>query len=237
MNYNNLKKGQIITITKNDKDEIKKFICIYEFNIVHHDNEKEYIWKTDIYYYIGLLLINNEVQFFRQINPFEVKQDMEINIATEEEEKIFFHEFTNLFKIENESSIKYFTDSTYFEILSWIIERLNINSNEYIDIDGYENYPDFLYDIREKIWDILIKQMTTTFDPYTLKTFDKVLTRNNNNEPWNINIFGKIIKQNDNIMFKTINGIYKQCIPYNDTTEYLYDTIQKPEEDYYNIFD
>jgi hypothetical protein len=232
MKCDNFKQGDIITITKNDNDEIKKFICIHNFNIEYHDNNgKEYIWEPNIYYYIGLLLLNNEVQSFRQINPFEVNQNMEINMATEEEEKLFFHELTNLFKIENESSIKYFTDSTYFEILTWIIERFNLIEHEYV-----ENYPDFIYNIREIIWNILNKQLCNSFDPYTLKTFDKVLTRNNNNEPWNINVFGKIIKQNDNIMFKTINGIYNQCIPFNTYTEDLYDSIQEPE-DYYNIFD
>lgn len=234
MKCNNFKQGDIITITKNDKDEIKKFICIYQFNIVQHYSEEEVIWKYDIYYYIGLLLLNNEVQSFRQINPFEVNQNMEINIATEDEKNLFFHELTNLFKIENEASVKYFTDSTYFEILTWIIERLNININ---DDDELNNCPDFIFNIREIIWNILNKQLCNSFDPYTLKTFDKVLTRNNNNEPWNINVFGKIIKQNDNtILFKTINGIYNQCIPFNTYTEDLYDSIQEPE-DYYNIFD
>lgn len=49
------------------------------------------------------------------------------------------------------------------------------------------------------------------FDISTLKPFDKVLVRDNVNQKWNITFFSCI----DNAkMFKTMTGIYYQCIPY-----------------------
>ena len=54
------------------------------------------------------------------------------------------------------------------------------------------------------------------------KTFDKVLVRDTNDQPWKINLFSHY-KEGQEYPFVTIIGVYKQCISY-EGNEHLVDT-------------
>ena len=64
------------------------------------------------------------------------------------------------------------------------------------------------------------------FDPNTLKTFDKVLVRNERDNMWRCSIFSHI---NDCFACKYIasNASFKYCIPYNDDTKHLIGTTEE----------
>ena len=70
------------------------------------------------------------------------------------------------------------------------------------------------------------------FDPKTLKAFDKVLVRDNNNtDNWRCDFFSHIEKY-DIYKYVSISGGFKYCIPYNDETKHLVGTTKEAPEFY-----
>ena len=69
------------------------------------------------------------------------------------------------------------------------------------------------------------------FDPNTLKTFDRVLTRHFEGEKWDINFYSY---KDPNWPFPYIctDEAYKYCIPYNDETKHLVGTTDDAPECY-----
>ena len=69
------------------------------------------------------------------------------------------------------------------------------------------------------------------FDPKTLKTFDRVLTRHSEDEKWDINFYS-YINPNWPFPYTCINASYKYCVPYNDETKHLLGTTDEAPEYY-----
>ena len=69
------------------------------------------------------------------------------------------------------------------------------------------------------------------FDPNTLKTFDRVLTRHFDDERWEINFYSYT---NPNWLwpYTCMDKAYKYCIPYNDDTKHLVGTTDEAPEFY-----
>ena len=69
------------------------------------------------------------------------------------------------------------------------------------------------------------------FDPNTLKTFDRVLTRHFDDERWEINFYSYT---NPNWLwpYACMDKSYKYCIPYNDDTKHLVGTTDEAPEFY-----
>ena len=69
------------------------------------------------------------------------------------------------------------------------------------------------------------------FDPNTLKTFDRVLTRHFDDERWEINFYSYT---NPNWLwpYTCMDKSYKYCIPYNDETKHLLGTTDEAPEYY-----
>ena len=62
------------------------------------------------------------------------------------------------------------------------------------------------------------------FDPKTLKSFDRVITRNEYDE-WTCALFSHIgNKPNTRFIYVTCESVYEYCIPYNDDTKHLVGT-------------
>ena len=70
------------------------------------------------------------------------------------------------------------------------------------------------------------------FDPKTLKPFDKILVREHNNCIWKCNLFSYIIGKEECYPCRCISGVYKYCIPYNDETKHLINTVEEAPEYY-----
>ena len=69
------------------------------------------------------------------------------------------------------------------------------------------------------------------FDPKTLKSFDKVLAREDYFINWNCDLFSHI-DDNDSYKYKTISNSCKYCIPYNDDTKHLVGTTEEAPDFY-----
>ena len=70
------------------------------------------------------------------------------------------------------------------------------------------------------------------FDPKTLKPFDRVLVRDNNDtENWSCDFFS-YIGESDVYKYISIKSGFKQCIPYNDETKHLVGTTDEAPEYY-----
>ena len=69
------------------------------------------------------------------------------------------------------------------------------------------------------------------FNPNTLKTFDRVLTRHSWDEKWDINFYSYT---NPNWLwpYTCMDKSYKYCIPYNDDTKHLVGTTDEAPEFY-----
>ena len=70
------------------------------------------------------------------------------------------------------------------------------------------------------------------FDPKTLKPFDKVMVRDDNNEAWFCTIFSHLQSKDCGYPYNTASGIYFCCIPYNDDTKHLVGTTDEAPEYY-----
>ena len=70
------------------------------------------------------------------------------------------------------------------------------------------------------------------FDPKTLKSFDRVMVRDGNNEAWFCTIFSHLQSKDCGYPYNTASGIYVYCIPYNDDTKHLVGTTDQAPEYY-----
>ena len=70
------------------------------------------------------------------------------------------------------------------------------------------------------------------FDPKTLKSFDRVMVRDDNNEAWFCTIFSHLQSKDCGYPYNTASGIYFCCIPYNDETKHLVGTTDEAPEYY-----
>lgn len=85
-------------------------------------------------------------------------------------------------------------------------------------------------------WNAVEKKMEKIepkFDVSTLRPFDKVLCRMDDDDIWGISLFERYIPTNPYPFF-CIQDNYNQCIPYNDETIYLLGTTQQVSDKYIN---
>lgn len=69
------------------------------------------------------------------------------------------------------------------------------------------------------------------FNPKTLKPFDKVLVRDEQDNLWKADFYS-YINVNNIYKYRCIGDIYSYCIPYNDDTKYLIGTADEAPEFY-----
>lgn len=99
-----------------------------------------------------------------------------------------------------------------------------------IEEDRYRMKNDFfLMFIDQNEWEI------TKFDIKSLKPFDKVLVRDNNDSPWFTNFYSHYRKESSRFCYGCSNTNYAQCIPYNDETKHLVGT-KEPCPEYYKTW-
>ena len=78
-----------------------------------------------------------------------------------------------------------------------------------------------------------LKKIEPKFDVSTLRPFDKVLCRMNDDDIWGISLFERYIPTNPYPFF-CIQDTYNQCIPCNDETIHLLGTTQQVSDKYIN---
>lgn len=86
------------------------------------------------------------------------------------------------------------------------------------------NYKEFRPDARQV--EISNPVKTTSY----VKTFDKVLVRDDDTHEWKINIFSHYDSSDAKMPFVCLDCCFKQCIPYNEYTAHLLGTTNAYEE-------
>lgn len=75
------------------------------------------------------------------------------------------------------------------------------------------------------------QQPQTKFDPKTLKPFDKVLVRNDN-DTWQVEFFSHICQHEPKGWCQCSGDSYYFCIPYNEETKHIIGTTQEAPQHY-----
>lgn len=111
-------------------------------------------------------------------------------------------------------------------------ETWKINADGTITF-GYFTSPEImLYPSREqRDWSkVKYEPREKKFDPNTLKPFDKIIARIDENGLWCCELFSFI--EEDTNLIKGCGGYYKYCVPYNNDTMYLLNTVNEVPEYY-----
>lgn len=64
-------------------------------------------------------------------------------------------------------------------------------------------------------------------EKHQFKPFDQVLVRDSDGRPWRTNFYAKLDVNENHIC---LYGTWRQCIPYNENTKHLIDTIKPYEQ-------
>ena len=110
----------------------------------------------------------------------------------------------------------------------------------YFNIDGTITIGDvksqviLLYPSKDKQdWSkFKVKSNKPKFDPQTLKPFEKILGRDEDNQKWNCGFFSHKNEFNDVYPYRCVGTPYTYCIPYNEDTMYLVGTDDEAPEYY-----
>lgn len=110
----------------------------------------------------------------------------------------------------------------------------DFNEDGTIELEGIMSDEIMLYPSRDqRDWSKFTAPWYKTgkFDPNTLNTFDRVLTRNFEDERWDINFYSY---KNPNWPwpYTCMDKSYRYCIPYNDETKHLVGTTDEAPEFY-----
>lgn len=79
-----------------------------------------------------------------------------------------------------------------------------------------------------KIWDVEKKKIIALKQKWTPKPFDRVITRNDDDDIWTANIFSHIDSHGEYVTIGCVGG-YTYCIPYNEETAKLIGTTKDME--------
>lgn len=128
---------------------------------------------------------------------------------------------------------KKFVDDKYttFEAINGIVlgnEPVKYSIQNTLSYSKVEN-EDMALEIKKKIQKIIA--IKTESSVPELQPFDKVLVRNHDKYPWCPAFFGLKSDLGEQCPYKTSNGAYKYCIPYNEKTKHLLGTTEPYTEE------
>lgn len=161
-------------------------------------------------------------------------------LATEEEkEKLFDAIKANGYKWNEETKTLEKLVEPKFKVGDRIKQKGDYISGSIALIDS-ENFYKVEYDKGEVSYVNVVEQdnwelVPNKFDITILKPFDKVLVRDNDESVWFPALYGNIRIMGGKTYYMTVNGHYKQCIPYKGNEYLLGETIKCI--DYYKTWD
>ena len=126
-----------------------------------------------------------------------------------------------------------FIDDKYttFEAINGIVlgdEPVKYSIQNTLSYSKVEN-EDMALEIKKKIQKIIA--IKTESSVPELQPFDKVLVRNHDKYPWCPAFFGLKSDLGEQCPYKTSNGAYRYCIPYNEKTKHLLGTTEPYTEE------
>lgn len=143
---NNFKNGDIVKI--NWLSQVS--ICIVD-KIIEKNGE------IRVYIYTELSLLSEEIYFSPECHiSYNIDSLYSMSMASDEEKRSLYNAlYKDYTEVHQPDWLEYFTDSTRFEILDYLIYMFGI---PVVDDDGdTPEYPEFVYEIRDYIWDECVK--------------------------------------------------------------------------------
>lgn len=135
---NNFKNGDIVKINWWDRDRICIFDKIVEIN-----------GETRVYIYTEMTLEDEEMCFAPECNISYDIDSIELSMASDDEKHSLYNAlYKDYTEVHQPDWLTYFTDSTLFEIFDYLIYMFGIPV-----VDDNVVFPEFLYEIRNYIWD------------------------------------------------------------------------------------
>ena len=128
---------------------------------------------------------------------------------------------------------KKFVDDKYttFEAINGIVlgdEPVKYSIQNTLSYSKVED-EEMALEIKKKIQKIIARKTESSVPE--LQPFDKVLVRNHDKYPWCPAFFGLKSDLGEQCPYKTSNGAYKYCIPYNEKTKHLLGTTEPYTEE------
>lgn len=161
-------------------------------------------------------------------------------IATEDEKKRLLEALKNEgYEWDDTKKVLTKTLIPRFKIGDYIKTKYDVDDNTYLVTNITEDYY-YLEAInadKSKIVNISLQDTykVDKFDITILKPFDKVLVRDNDESVWFPALYGNIRIMGGKTYYMTVNGHYKQCIPYKGNENLLGETMKCI--DYYKTWD
>lgn len=181
-----------------------------EKNITSDKSEQENRAELTYYYYVAAICLNNAPMIITRGTVNTASDDFPIK-ATEE---MLVEYYKNRNVTRKDIVITFYKQIT----------ELNDKAYHYKqDLRG-GNYKEFRPDARQV--EISNPVKTTSY----VKTFDKVLVRDDDTHEWKINIFSHYDSSRTKKHFVCIDRCFKQCIPYDEYTAHLLGTTNAYEE-------
>ena len=131
-----------------------------------------------------------------------------------------------------------FGDVEFYTIIGTDTIIVNTETDDTVFFSAYgKMYPQYngeclLFPSREQRDWSKFKINKSKFDPKTLKPFDKVLVRDEDNEKWNCGFFSHKNEFNNTYPYRCVGTPCTYCIPYNEDTKHLLGTSDKAPEFY-----
>lgn len=201
--------------------------------IFHKLDKIPYSVRNDVVYYHCLYRKGNGYSKFKI--DFGIGYESNFRLATEEEKaKLFQAIKDNGYKWNAET--KTLEKLPKFKVGDEIYERNSISNSWIVNSVSSEYYGLKLPNGFEGIGVLPVSEqddwvlVPDKFDINTLKPFDKVLVRDFDNTPWEIELFSRLL---DGKHFKCLDISYMQCIPYEEN-KHLLGTTDDCDEFYKN---
>lgn len=135
---NNFKNGDIVKINWLDRDRI----CVFD-KIIEKNGE------TRVYIYTEMTLKDEELCFAPECKISYNINAIELSMASDDEKRSLYNAlYKDYTEVHQPDWLTYFTDSTLFEIFDYLIYMFGIPV-----VDDNVVFPEFLYEIRNYIWD------------------------------------------------------------------------------------
>lgn len=146
MNCTDLKQGDVIAIDWDGKQRIAIFNEFLEPGIYPTDTLHIYIELDPTVKEEGLIFKCKGYDFSYDLKSITYRK------ATCKEQRKLYDELCKYFAEEHDKDwYKHFSDSSYYDILDFLLEEL--------DIEGTVNIPAFVYEIRDYMWDQMCEFM------------------------------------------------------------------------------
>ena len=222
-------RNELLDLLKNNRDKYLEFYKAFGMQL-----------KFGIYNDYGMHKdkLEDLIMFYSSSEKKLITLDEYVNKLKEEDKNIYYCAGETVDKIDmlpqvegikDKHEVLYLTDYVDEFAIMAIHEykgKTFVNvSNESTDLSTEEEKTAFFDALarKGKIWDVEKKKIIALKKKWTPKPFDRVITRNADDDIWTANIFSHMDSHGEYVTIGCVGG-YTYCIPYNEETAKLIGT-------------